>query len=70
MSQGLLTPFLSQLSSLGLKLNPQMQNNELVVEIPQADVESAILKDSSPQVKNMIKVEIHEGKIVIKVKLF
>ena len=70
MSEGLLSPLLSQLSALGLQLNPQMVGKDLVVEITSSDLEKIILKDASPQTKNVIKVEIHEGKIVIKVKLF
>ena len=70
MSEGLLSPFLGQLTALGLQLNPQMVGKDLVVEITQADIEKIILKDANPQTKNVMKVEVHEGKIVIKVKLF
>ncbi len=70
MSEGLLSPFLGQLSALGFQLNPQLMGKELVVEITQADIEKIIFKDANPQTKNVMKVEIHEGKIVIKVKLF
>ena len=70
MVEGLLSPLLSQLSALGIKLNPQMINNELVIEVTENDVQNAILKDANPQIKNLVKIELHEGKMVIKVKLF
>jgi len=70
MSEGILSPFLKQFSIAGMPVSPKLLNNELVIEITENEIYQVLFKDARPEVKNAIKVELHEGKLVIKLKLF
>lgn len=70
MSEGILSPFLKQFSVGGIPVSPKIINNEIVVELTENEIYQVLFKDVQPQVRNSIKVELHEGKMVIKVKLF
>jgi len=70
MAQGILTAFLQELAKLGLHAKPVATQNELVFEVSQQEFENAVLKGVDPRARGAIKVELHEGKIVIRVRLF
>jgi len=69
MAQGLLTAFMQEMSKFGIHPKPSLTQNELTFEISAEELRNALLKGVDPRVANTIGVEIHEGRIVIKVRL-
>ncbi len=67
---GVLGQLFKQITSLGIPIKPTFQQNELVIEISQQEFFEATTKNLDPRFKNAIKIEFHEGKMVIRVRLF
>lgn len=67
---GLLGDLLKQFGGLGLATQPQLQQNELVITITQEELDRMAKKDLDPRAKNSIFIELHEGKMVIRVRLW
>jgi len=70
MAEGLLTRFIQEMSKFGIHPKPSLTQNELTFEISAEELRQALLKGVDPRVANSIGVEVHEGKIVIRVRLF
>ena len=70
MAEGLLTRFIQEVAKFGIHPKPSLTQNELTFEISAEELRQALLKGVDPRVANSIGVEVHEGKIVIRVRLF
>jgi len=70
MSQGILSQLLGQFKGLGLGVQPQLQNNEIVIRIKEDEFFQAVTARMSPEQRSSIKIELHEGEMVIRVRLF
>lgn len=70
MSGGLLSSILAGAGISGLPIKPQITNNELVIEISEKDLYELMTKDLTPEQKKCITINVVQGKIVIRVKLF
>jgi len=70
MSQGILSMLINQFKNAGISVVPQLQNNEIAIRITQSEVYEYITKGMTPEQKASIRVELHEGEMVIRVRLF
>lgn len=68
--EGLLSSIFKQMSIAGFKLNPQLVNNEIKIEFTEQDFQSAITKNLDERARNAIRIEFHEGKMIIRIRLF
>ena len=69
MAEGLLTRFMQEVAKFGIHPKPALTQNELTFEISADELKNALLKGVDPRIANAMSVEVHEGKIVIKVRL-
>ena len=67
---GLLGDMFRNLKALGLTVMPQLQQNELVLEITEEDFKKMALGNLDERAKNSISVKLTEGKLIIKIRLF
>jgi len=67
---GLLGDMFKNLRALGLTVMPQLQQNELVLEITEEDFKKMALGNLDERAKNSITIKFTEGKAIIKIRLF
>jgi len=67
---GLLGDMFKNLKALGLTVMPQLQQNELVLEITEEDFKKMALGNLDERAKNSITIKFTEGKAIIKIRLF
>ena len=67
---GILDDLFKQMMQSGMPFKPQLVQNELVIEISQQEFYEATTRNLDPRYKQAIKIEFHEGKMVIRVRLF
>jgi len=67
MSEGLITQIMKAFGNIG---TPRLTDKEIVIEITPQEFENIVLKSFPPDKRNLVKIELHEGKLVIKVRLF
>lgn len=70
MSEGLLKGLLQGTPLSGLNLTPQLTQNEIVIEMTQDQLTDLLLQKTDARARQAVKLEIHEGKLVLKIKLF
>jgi len=67
---GLLGDLFKQFNLLGIKSKPELLNNELVITITEQEFKEVVFKGLDERAKNNISIELKDGKMIIKVKLF
>jgi len=67
---GLLSEFTKKAMEMGIPIKPTFINNDLVIEITEQEFKDAVTKGLTETQKQAITIEFHEGKLVIKIKLF
>ena len=67
---GILGDLFKKMMESGLVTRPQLQQNELVLEIDENTFKNWLISGVPEQHRNHINVEIKEKKILIKIKLF
>lgn len=70
MSEGILGGLSKYLQPYGITAKPNIENNEIRIEVTAEQMKNAITQGMNETLKNSINVELHEGKLIIKVKLF
>lgn len=70
MSAGLLSEVFKKFSALGITTAPQIVQDTVVIELKQDELKNAVLTGVDEKVKNAINFELHEGKLIIKIKIF
>jgi len=68
--EGLLSGILNQLKASGLNAKTGFDSGTIMIEFSADDIKNAITKGMNEQAKNLISLELHEGKMVVKIKLF
>jgi hypothetical protein len=66
---GVLSQLFRQINVAGLPIKPQLIQNELVIEFTEEEFKEATTKDLDPRMKQAIKIEFRDGKMVIRVRL-
>lgn len=51
-------------------VRPQIVNNELTIEIPEDQFNAMVLEGANPAFRANARIEFHEKKMVIRVRLF
>lgn len=67
---GILKDMLKGTPLEGVGIVPKLMQNCLVIEINEQQFKEIALKGIDERIKKYITIEIHEGKIVMKVKLW
>jgi len=49
---------------------PKLLQNEIVIEITEDQFKNMVLEGADPRIKNNVHIQLLNGKIVIKIKLF
>jgi len=70
MSEGILKNLLSGTPLGNLNLMPQLTQNEIVIEMTEEQLKALLLQNTDERAKKSVNVELHEGKLVLKIKLF
>ncbi|MEM2446862.1 MAG: hypothetical protein QW734_09410 [Candidatus Bathyarchaeia archaeon] len=70
MSEGLLSGLLKGTPLANLNIIPQLTQNEIVIEMTQEQLRSLLLEKSDERAKKAVTVECHEGKLMLKIRLF
>lgn len=70
MGEGILKNLLSGTPLANLNLIPQLTQNEIVIEMTQEQLKTLLLERTDERAKQAVNVECHEGKLVIKIRLF
>jgi len=70
MTEGLLKSLLMGTPLAGLNILPQLTQNEIVIEMTQEQLKSLLLEKTDERAKQSVSIECHEGKLVLKIKLF
>lgn len=65
----MLSPLMDLMKNMGLNAVPNLNNNELKIEINEEDLKNALTKNVNEQMKQAISLELHEKKLIIKVRL-
>ncbi|MBS7270395.1 MAG: hypothetical protein KIH10_16360 [Candidatus Freyarchaeota archaeon] len=70
MSEGLLKNLLQNTPLAGLNLMPQLTERELVIEVTQQQLSTLLLEKTDERAKQAVTIECHEGKLMVKIRLF
>ena len=69
-TEGLLSGFMKNTPLAGMGIMPQIKEQEVIIEMTTEQLTALLLKDADARAKNAITVQIQEGKIILKIKLF
>jgi len=70
MSEGLLRGLLQGTPLANLNLIPQLTQNEIVIEITQEQLRNLLLQNTDDRARQAVTIELHEGKLTLKIRLF
>lgn len=54
----------------GLGITPKLMNQEVIIDLTAEQLKDMILKGADPRAKQAVSLELHEGKLTLKIKLF
>ena len=54
----------------GVGITPQMLDKDIVLEISEAQFKDIALQGTDQRAKNSISIELHEKKMIIRIRLF
>jgi hypothetical protein len=69
-AEGLLSGIMKNTPLSGMGIMPTIKDQEVIIEMTTDQLSALLLKDADARAKNSIMVEIHEGKITLRIKLF
>jgi len=69
-NQGLLGLLLQNLNVRGVELQPKLEGQEIIVELNKEQVKQIAFQGLPPSQREIIDLELHEGKMILKIKLF
>jgi len=67
---GLLGEIMKAFSGYGITPSVQVAQRELEIVLTKEDLKKVAFKDVNPAIAKYFDIEIHEGRVVIKVRLF
>jgi hypothetical protein len=67
---GLLKGILDATPLKGLGVTPQLLEREIVIELTTEQLKAMLLQNADPKAKESVTVEIHEGKLTLKIRLW
>jgi len=68
--QGLLGSLMSGTPLAGLGVMPKMENQEIIIEMTQDQLRQMLLEKADDRAKQAVTVELHEGKLQLKIRLW
>lgn len=68
--KGLLSGMLGGTPLAGLGITPKMLEKDIVIEMTEAQFRDVILEKADARAKASVNVEFHEGKMVLRIKLW
>jgi len=69
-TEGLLSGIIAKTPLKGLGLTPQLTQNEIVIELTDAQLKEMLLANADPRAQSSVTVQCKEGKLVLKIRLF
>jgi len=70
MSEGLLSGMAKYLQPYGITTLPKIEQNEIKIEVTEEQIKNAITQGMNESLKKAINVELKEGKMIIKIRLY
>jgi hypothetical protein len=70
MSEGLIKGILDKTPLGGLGLQPSLTQQDIVIEMTEKQLRDMLLTNADTRARDSVSVELHEGKLVLKIKLF
>lgn len=68
--KGLLSGILDGTPLKSLGITPQILQRDLVIELTTQQLRDIILQNADERAKQSVTLELHEGKLVLKIRLF
>jgi len=68
--EGLLRGLLESTPLKGLGITPQLTQRDIVVELTQEQLRDMLLRDADPRAKSSVTLELKEGKLILKIRLW
>lgn len=68
--QGLLSSIMAGTPMAGLGITPQMVNREIVIEMTTDQLRQMLLEKADARARDSVTVELHEGKLQLKIRLW
>jgi len=68
--KGLLSSILDGTPLKSLGITPQILQRDLVIELTTQQLRDIILQNADERAKQSVSLELHEGKLVLKIRLF
>jgi len=69
-TSGLLSGILTQTRLGELGVTPQLSQREIVVELTTDQFRTMLLQNADARAKDSVTVELHEGKLVLRIRLW
>jgi len=69
-SSGLLSGILEKSALSGLGVMPKFAEREIVVEMTESQLRQLLLQNADDRAKNAVTIELHEGKLSLKIRLW
>jgi hypothetical protein len=54
----------------GMGISPQLLDRDLVIELTVEQLKNMLLQNADERAKNSIQIELHEGKLTLKIRLW
>ena len=70
MSEGILRNLFQNMRFGGVTISPQLANNEIVINLTQEELKQMLLANADARAKNAVTIELHEGKLTLRIKLW
>jgi len=68
--QGLLKSIMDMAPLSGLGVTPQFSQRDIVVEMTTEQLRALLLEKADDRAKNSVTLELHEGKLVLRIRLW
>lgn len=67
---GLFGVLFKEFNVAGQTVTPQLDNNILKIELGKEELKNIAFKGLKPEIRNVMDLDIKEGKVIITIKLF
>jgi len=68
--EGLLRGLLESTPLKGLGITPQLTQRDIVVELTQEQLRDMLLRDADPRAKSSVTLELKEGRLILRIRLW